>query len=273
MEITFADIDDTLSDLERLPQLSYMKTSRDYLKRAMRSFLEAPGMMLPITARQILIRCKQCGECCRYCNPISIDDEECKAIARHLGMSDPSFKDRYIDVLQDQKVQNQKGAGLRDGDLAIKKSMGMHCPFYDKETGCSIYEVRPTACRIFPYLQKDIIDESVRNRRMVCFSNCPASVELDNEIKALSLGLRSHPDVYIYARSKADDLDTMLIYILNVFMRGMENSDGPDAARFWLDNLGMDRLATNEELDRLSMLVCGIFMEFPIKNDPFDGKI
>lgn len=262
MGIAFADIDDILSDLERLPLPNYAKTSRDDLKRAMLHFLEAPGMMLLITARQILIRCERCGECCRYCNPISIDGDECKAIARHLGMSDHSFKERYIDV-----PRNQKGNGFKERDLAIRKNMGMHCPFYDKEMGCSIYEVRPTACRIFPYLQKDVIDESVHNRRMICFCNCPASIELDNEIKTLSRGLRSHPDVYIYAKSKVDDLDVMLGYILNVFMRGMENNDGPSVARFWLGNLGMDRLATNEELDRLSMLVCGIFIEFPIKND------
>lgn len=261
MEIAFSDIDDILSDSERLPQPNYVKISREDIKRAMLRFLEAPGMMLPITARQILIRCKRCGECCRYCNPISIDDNECRAIARHLGMSDHSFVERYIDVLQNQD-HNQKEDGFKEGDLAIKKSREMHCPFYDKEIGCSIYEVRPTACRIFPYLQKDVIDESVHNRRMICFCNCPASKELDNKIKTLSRSLRSHPGVYVYAESKVDDLDGMLIYILNVFMRGMENSDGPDAARSWLGNLGMDRLATNEELDRLSMLVCGVFIEF-----------
>lgn len=268
MEIAITDIDDILLDLERLPQPNYAKTSRDGLKRAMINFLEAPGMMLPITARHILIRCKQCGECCRYCNPISIDDAECKAIARHLGTSDRSFKNMYIDVLQDQKIQNRKGAGLRAGDLAIKKDIGMHCPFYDRDIGCSIYEVRPAACRIFPYLQKDVVDESVDNRRLVCFSNCPASVELDNEIEALSRGIRSRPDVYIYARSKADDLDLMLIYILNIFLRGMESNDGPDVARLWFDNLGMDQFAANEELDRLSMLVCAIFAEFPSKEVP-----
>ncbi len=258
MEIVFADIDDILSDLERLPQPNYAKISREDLKRAMIHFLEAPGMMLPITAKQILIRCKHCGECCRYCNPISLDDEECKVIARHLGMSDHSFKESYIDVLQ-----NPKKDGFKEGDLAIKKNREMHCPFYDIEIGCSIYEVRPSACRIFPYLQKEVIDESVHNRRMICFCNCPASMELDNKIKTLSLRLRSHTGVYIYAKSKVNDLDGMLIYILNVFMSGMENNDGPSVARFWLGNLGMDRLATNEELDRLSLLVCGVFIDFP----------
>ncbi len=266
MEIAFADIDDILSDLGRLPLPNYEKTSREDLKRAMLSFLEAPGMMLPITARQILIRCKQCGECCRYCNPISIDEDECKAIARHLGISDHGFKERYIDVLW-----NQKEDGFKEGDMSIKKNTGTHCPFFDKEIGCSIYEVRPAACRIFPYLQKDVIDESVRNRRMICFSNCPASMELDSEIKAMSLCLRSHPDVYIYAKSKVENLDFMLIYILNVFMRGMDNSDGPSVACFWLDDLGMDRIATDDELDRLSMLVCGVFIEFTIKDDRSTG--
>jgi Fe-S-cluster containining protein len=258
MEIALADIDDILLDLERLPKPKFAKIGREDLKEAMIRFLEAPGMMLPITARQILIRCKRCGECCRYCNPITLDDEECKVIARHLGMSDHSFKERYIDVLTNPKKDESK-----EGDLAIKKDRAMHCPFYDKEIGCSIYEVRPTACRIFPYLQKDVIDESAHNRRLICFYNCPASIELDDKIKTLSLRLRSNPGVYIYAKSKVNDLDGMLIYIVNVFLRGMENNDGPSIARVWLGKLGMDRLALNEELDRLSLLVCGVFIDFP----------
>jgi Fe-S-cluster containining protein len=266
MEIILADIDDILSDLERLPQPKFAKIGREDLKEAMIRFLEAPGMMLPITARQILIRCKRCGECCRYCNPISLDDEECNAVARHLGMSDYSFKERYIDVLSNiDALTNPKKDESKEGDLAIKKNREMHCPFYDEVIGCSIYEVRPTACRIFPYLQKDVIDESAHNSRMICFCNCPASIELDNKIKTLSRRLRSNPGVYIYAKSKVNDLDGMLIYILNVFMRGMDNNDGPDVACSWLGNLGMDRLATNEELDRLSLLVCGVFMDFPIQ--------
>lgn len=86
---------------------------------------------------------------------------------------------------------------------------------------------------------------------------------MDDKIKTLSLRLRSNPGVYIYAKSKVNDLDGMLIYIVNVFLRGMENNDGPSIARVWLGKLGMDRLALNEELDRLSLLVCGVFIDFP----------
>lgn len=257
MEISLSDIDDILSDLERLHQPDYAKVDRDYLKRAMRHFLIAPGMMLPITARHMMIECKRCGECCRYCSPISLDEEECRAIAGYLGQRDQAFTERYIDVLH-----NSREDGFAGADLVIRKEPGMHCPFYDAMRGCSIYEVRPAACRIFPYLQEDVIDESVNNRRMVCFSNCPAAVELDEKIRALSLGLRSNAKVYIYAKSRVEDLDGMLIYILNVFLRGMENSEGPDVARLWLGNLGMDRLAINEELYRLSLLVCAVLVDF-----------
>jgi Fe-S-cluster containining protein len=262
MEIDFAYIDAVFSDLKQLPQPDYAKVCREGLKRAMSRFLNAPGMMLPLTARQTLIRCKRCGECCRYCNPISLDEGECRAIAGHLGMSDSDFKGRYIDAHQDEEEDESN-----EGDLVIMKGREMHCPFYDAKKGCGIYEVRPAACRVFPYLHRDVVDESVHNGRMVCFRNCPAAVELDSRIKDMSRMLRIHSGVYIYANSRANDIDGMLIYILNVFLKGMENNDGPDVARRWLVDLGMGRLATDEELDRLSLLVCGLFMEFPVKND------
>ncbi len=260
MEISPVSIDNILLDLERLPPPHFEKVDRGPLKNAMSRFLKAPGMMLPITARQIMIRCKRCGECCRYCNSISIDHEECSAIARHLGIDGQPFKERYIDVLPCGK--DGKDGRSCEVSLVIKKENGMHCPFYDRKKGCGIYEVRPTACRVFPYLQGDIVAESVNNGRVVCFSNCPAAIELDNEIKAMSRSLRSNPDIYIYARSRVNDIDIMLIYVLNAFLWGMENSDGLDIVHLWMDKLGMSRLATEEELYRISLLVCGIFMGF-----------
>jgi hypothetical protein len=259
MEIAFSDIDAIFSDLKRLPQPDYAKVCREGLKRAMNRFLNAPGAMLPLTARQIMIRCKRCGECCRYCNPITVDEEECRAIAGHLGMSDRVFKGKYIDVLQG----TEKDESI-EVYLAIRKGREMHCPFYEAKKGCSIYEVRPAACRVFPYLHRDVVEESARNGRMVCFNNCPAAAELDDRIKDMSRRLRLNSGVYIYATSRANDIDGMLIYILNIFLRGMEINDGPDVARRWLVDLGMSRLATDEGLDRLSLLVCGLFMEFGI---------
>ncbi len=95
--------------------------------------------------------CGRCGKCCREQHPVCVKYHEIKDIANHLGISFKEFKEQYTD-------------GRRDEDrLFLKWDAVGGCCFLVSATGkdenglnkafswCLIYEVRPKACRVYPF--------------------------------------------------------------------------------------------------------------------------
>ncbi len=72
--------------------------------------------------------CKRgCSYCCNIA--VTISSLEAKEIADYTGITPITIKDTDLDK-----------------DAAVRKYLGVVCPFL-KDGGCSIYEVRPSACR------------------------------------------------------------------------------------------------------------------------------
>jgi len=78
--------------------------------------------------------CLQCANCCKSIPPI-VSSRDCKRIAQSIGMQKSDFEDQYIIIDE-------------DGDRVINTSP---CPFLESDNKCSIYDVRPTACRQYPH--------------------------------------------------------------------------------------------------------------------------
>lgn len=87
--------------------------------------------------------CATCnGHCCTG-EPgyIWVTPKEMMDMAEHLGMDVESFKARYL-----EKV------GYKYSVKEIKVEASHHCVFFDtKISGCSLYDVRPSQCRSFPF--------------------------------------------------------------------------------------------------------------------------
>lgn len=82
--------------------------------------------------------CIRCGKCCKWSpGVVSIDKKECPRIAQYLDISLPCFIKKYLHP-------------FRNGYRILEKPNGW-CPFYDEESGCTIYSVRPVQCRTFPF--------------------------------------------------------------------------------------------------------------------------
>jgi len=81
--------------------------------------------------------CEKCGNCCRLCNPLVVSKEELKEIADYLRLS-------YKKLKKGNKIfpRGRDYPGLFNIPAAP-------CPFLIRNS-CSIYEVRPSVCRIFP---------------------------------------------------------------------------------------------------------------------------
>jgi Fe-S-cluster containining protein len=126
--------------------------------------------MVKAVFEDIKFKCQRCGSCCHHKRPLEFDDlvpmellrEFCEksnlinltekdviAIAKRTGRKPAEF----VDTLYDYDGCFVK---VRDGgckvilDLPVMKSKAdTTCIFY--EEGCTIYSVRPKACRLFPF--------------------------------------------------------------------------------------------------------------------------
>lgn len=91
--------------------------------------------------------CTQCGHCCAGApGTVFMNAAESERIARHLGLTREKF-------LADYAYPVDGGHSLREvGD-------NYACIFFRNER-CTIYDVRPTQCRTFPFWSENIRSET-----------------------------------------------------------------------------------------------------------------
>ena len=78
--------------------------------------------------------CLECANCCKTCPPI-ITTDDITRISKYLKISKKQFKRKYI--LEDI-----------DGSLSLNS---VPCHFLQADNKCSIYDIRPEACRNYPH--------------------------------------------------------------------------------------------------------------------------
>lgn len=80
------------------------------------------------------IDCLDCGNCCRSLGPRLIE-RDVKLLAGELGVKPGTF-------IKTRLKRDE------DGDLVFQS---MPCPFLGDDNYCSVYSVRPKACREYPH--------------------------------------------------------------------------------------------------------------------------
>lgn len=83
------------------------------------------------------IDCTKCANCCKILGPL-FTEADISRIAKHFHMRLPVFEDMYLRVDE-------------DNDKVFKS---MPCPFLGEDNLCSIYDIRPKACREFPHTDR-----------------------------------------------------------------------------------------------------------------------
>lgn len=109
--------------------------------------------------------CLVCANCCKTTSPIFID-KDIGRIARHLGQRPAQFVEQYLHLDE-------------DGDYVLNESP---CAFLGEDNYCSIYEVRPRACREYPHTNRknfhQILDLTLKNTAV-----CPAVFEVVKRLR------------------------------------------------------------------------------------------
>ncbi len=86
------------------------------------------------------IDCLQCANCCKNYSP-RFKVPDIKRISKHLKMKEGAFIEQFLYL-------------DKEGDYVVKSKP---CPFLGTDNYCSIYEVRPSDCRRFPYTDEDVL--------------------------------------------------------------------------------------------------------------------
>lgn len=110
--------------------------------------------------------CLECANCCKTTSPI-FRDVDVERISKHLGMRPADFTKRYLHLDDDD-------------DWVLNTAP---CSFLDEKNYCTIYEVRPRACRDYPHTDRknmtQILELTFRNTLV-----CPAVAEMVERMKS-----------------------------------------------------------------------------------------
>lgn len=109
--------------------------------------------------------CLNCANCCTTTGPL-FTDRDISVIAKHLKMKPSRFTEEYLRVDE-------------DNDYVLKS---VPCAFLGDGNRCSIYNVRPKACKDFPHTdrkkQYQLLTLTKRNVEV-----CPAVFNIIEELK------------------------------------------------------------------------------------------
>jgi hypothetical protein len=109
--------------------------------------------------------CLQCANCCKTTGPL-FTDKDIARIAKHLKMKVQKFTERFLRIDE-------------DNDHVLQQ---VPCTFLGADNYCSIYEVRPKACREFPHTDRKKFHQ-ISNLTLKNVAICPAAFNIVEEIK------------------------------------------------------------------------------------------
>ena len=109
--------------------------------------------------------CLKCANCCTTTGPL-FTDKDISRISMHLRIKPSEFTEKYLRIDEDM-------------DYVLKS---VPCTFLGADNYCSIYEVRPKACREFPHTdrikQSQLLKLTEKNIEV-----CPAVFEIVEKLK------------------------------------------------------------------------------------------
>ena len=110
------------------------------------------------------IDCLECANCCTSIPPM-VNETDARRISKALGMKVSQFKKEYLTYDDDD-------------DMVMNQSP---CPFLGEGNMCSIYDVRPKACRQYPHTDNFEFTKHLK-LHSVNVRYCPAVFHILKEI-------------------------------------------------------------------------------------------
>ncbi len=109
--------------------------------------------------------CLKCANCCKTTGPL-FTNADIERISNHLRLKPQQFIKQYLQVDE-------------DNDHVLQQ---LPCAFLGVDNYCSIYKVRPKACREFPHTNRKKFHQ-ISNLTIKNLSICPAAFNIVEEMK------------------------------------------------------------------------------------------
>ena len=109
--------------------------------------------------------CLQCANCCKTTGPL-FTAADIERISKYLKLKPQKFIETYLRVDE-------------DSDHVLQQ---VPCVFLDSDNYCSIYDVRPKACKEFPHTDRKKFHQ-IDNLTLKNVAICPAAYRIVEEMK------------------------------------------------------------------------------------------
>lgn len=109
--------------------------------------------------------CLTCANCCKTTGPL-FTNADVERISKHFRTKPQHFINQYLRVDE-------------DNDYVLQQ---VPCAFLGEDNYCSIYDVRPKACREFPHTDRKKFQQ-ISNLTMKNVAICPAAFNIVEEMK------------------------------------------------------------------------------------------
>lgn len=113
------------------------------------------------------INCLGCANCCKTTGPLYVE-KDIDRISKHLRMKPADFEAKFLRVDEDQD----------------KVLQNLPCFFLNDDNTCSIYDVRPKACREYPHTDRKKIYQ-INNLTIQNTLICPATYVFVEKLKKI----------------------------------------------------------------------------------------
>ncbi|MEL6918685.1 MAG: YkgJ family cysteine cluster protein [Bacteroidota bacterium] len=109
--------------------------------------------------------CLECANCCKTTGPL-FTNADIERISKYFRMKPKQFIHAYLKVDE-------------ENDYVLQK---LPCSFLGTDNYCSIYEVRPKACREFPHTDRKKFQQ-INSLTLKNVAICPAAFNIVEEMK------------------------------------------------------------------------------------------
>ncbi len=109
--------------------------------------------------------CLNCANCCKTTGPL-FTNKDIERISKHFRMKPARFIEEYLRLDE-------------DNDYVLQ---AVPCAFLGADNYCSIYDVRPKACREFPHTDRKKFQQ-ISNLTLKNVAICPAAFNIVEEMK------------------------------------------------------------------------------------------
>jgi Fe-S-cluster containining protein len=109
--------------------------------------------------------CLKCANCCKTTGPL-FTDKDIEQISKHFKLKVWQFAEQYLHLDE-------------DNDYVLQN---VPCTFLGEDNYCSIYDVRPKACREFPHTDRKKF-QKISNLTLKNVAICPAAFNIVEEMK------------------------------------------------------------------------------------------